>query len=233
MSESKTPYLLKCWDDYDMYLKRWLGKLKSPAFLKQGKVELGYNVPVVLAPVDKAFEVFTQEYECTDLELQVPIISIHRTSWGSFDQTRFNRRQQRKLKFTSDQRGVIQSAPLLPYFLPYTIEFWAQNGTQMGFILHQFMLLFRPVWQGKIDFGDPWGEMFVNIEKTDLSDNTELETDRDNRSPRATASIEVMAWLIPDRYELVPTVLRGGVDIIDSANTLSGSSVESMEMSAQ
>lgn len=162
------------------------------------------HVPTVLATPDKAFASVARFYKIKEENVRLPIISVMPMD-PEYDPTRYNRAPIRKLRYTSDARGVYQCPHPQPYDFRYQIDFWAKHQSHMNHIIDQWTERFEggvyvlPVKAAHLlSVYKKWAHTLpytsAVVYDEGLADNSELEAVSKERILRKSATVKVAGW---------------------------------------
>lgn len=177
-------------------------------------------IPVVFATPDITYagqEVVTGRKENTpSYTVRYPIISVNRL-YITKDQKRFFRPVHRKIAWTKDGNAVSQAYKPSPALFTYQIEFLSLFQKHANYLDMYWERIFTfPRVRLKIDHGQPWGEIWVSVEKTDsYNDSSVYESDSAEAEKliRHIYTVSVEGWL-PTAAWLTPTVRRVQYDYV-------------------
>ena len=130
------------------------------------------------------------------------------------DISRWTKHHYRKLGWTEEGRGVIQSRQPLPISVMYQLDCWTKYRVEMNQIVRSVLLKFidHEVWL-PIDFKGVWGKKYVSLSMIHNGpvNLTEHEPHDKDRTIRMAFSFNLDAWIVPDAliYPTVKTVILG------------------------
>lgn len=184
---------------FDLAVRKWL-------------VDMGPHLNsqifnVVFATPDRAFATLNKIYE-KKLEDRadrvkippLPLASISRMS-HRMDRDRLISRltRFRGYRYTEDKRISYDARFPLPWDMTYQIDFWAKTRETMNHF--QSMIEAESTPQGILTVDltpvDPaWGTKLVMFTIDEITDNSTLEPDEENRALRATITMTLHGWLV-------------------------------------
>jgi len=195
---------------YDQAVRAWV--------LRAGETLGTPTFNCVFATPDRAFatlkDLLKKKYGDRSEKVRLmpyPVASIARVG-HALDQERFlpQSRTYRGRVYSADQKVSYNAPYPLPWDMTYQIDFWAKNRDTMNafglFVqtestpLGRLMVDFSPVWL-------PWGEKIVTFDLREITDNSQLEPDEEDRVLRLSATMVLHGWVL-SAAKPTPTVLQ-------------------------
>lgn len=185
---------------YDEGLTGWI-----KSFLPS--LDDGKDIPLVIAPPDRAFAAMSRLLGSTDYNnikaIPLPFVSVA-PGRLTLDPGRYHGPARIRLGRTDDWGESYMIPHPLPYDINYRIEYWSKNIESMNAIRLLQGLAFTQGYEAFIPINmsqvwPAWGRRLVPVENDTSIMNLEVDADGEgHRIVRSILSCTLKAWLVPD-----------------------------------
>ncbi len=142
-----------------------------------------------------------------DKFVPLPFISFTRMK-PVYAQERFSRADLRKLDYTKGGNRTLMARRPMPYDLSYQVDIWCEFEDDMTTLTEAYLRRWRgPIRNIEVWHGEPFGNYKIAASITDINDNSQLESDDEDRLLRTMITITLEGFLSFPATE-VPTVRR-------------------------